>query len=89
MNWNTELIRVFNDGEALVSGIEIDDDFANHESVVKEFITDDMSNTDNAEDEKFFDEKDNFYQYLPEVIHDWPKFYVGPGRYRIDKRRLS
>ena len=44
---------------------------------------------DIKEDEKFFDEKDNFYQYLPEVIHDWPKFYVGPGRYRIDKRRLS
>lgn len=41
------------------------------------------------EEAENFDDKDCFYQYLPDKIHDWPKFYVGPGRYKIEKRRLS
>lgn len=40
-------------------------------------------------DEKFFDKPNNFYQFISDEIHDWPAFYVGPGRYIIEKGRLS
>ena len=44
---------------------------------------------DIKEDKDFFDKPDNFYQFMHEEIYDWPNFYVGPGRYTIEKRRLN
>ena len=55
-NRNAELVRIFNDGEAFVSGIEIDNDLTNHESMVEKFIADDMSNADDGEDEHFLND---------------------------------
>jgi len=34
-------------------------------------------------------EKNGEYNWVFETMHDWPTFYIGPGAYTIDKRRLQ